>query len=166
MGRGRLVLVLLALVLILAGAWLSFGPPRFTLVNTGLRLDYPPSRGIAALVAAAGAGVCAGVVRRLWLRLVAGAVALLLLVWGADLLAYRLEADGQALSVRSFGRGLALPWRDVKQVQIGPRLVVVTGAADAQIQVATDGFTPDQRATIERTIARRVGEAQERPSPP
>jgi hypothetical protein len=75
---------------------------------------------------------------------------------------YRLEADGQSLSVRSFGRRVAIPWRDVRLVQAGPRLVVVTGGSDQQIQVATDGFTSDQRATIERTIARRVAEGQVR----
>jgi hypothetical protein len=167
MARGRLVLSVLALAVVLAGAWLSFGPPRFTLVNAGLRLDYPPARAAAAFAAAAGAGLAAATVRRRGPRLLAGAVGLALALWAGELLAYRLEADAQALSVHTLGRRLGIPWREVTHVQAGSRLVVVTGGADAQIQVATDGFTAQQRATIERTIARRVGEAQGRmPAPP
>jgi hypothetical protein len=161
MGRGRLALLALGLVLVAAGVFFAIGPPRFTLINTGLRLEYSWARAVSAFVAALGA--CLGVVaaRPTWARIASAVVGLLLVLWGADLLVYRLEADGQSLSVRSFGRRIAIPWRDVQHVQAGPRLVVVTGGSDQQIQVTTDGFTSDQRATIERTIARRVQEGQQ-----
>src|SRR5262245_8584859 len=162
MSRGRLALLVLGLVLVVAVVFFAVGPPRFTLVNAGLRLDYPSARAVSAFVAAFGAGLGVVAAGRTWARVGSGVVALLLLLWGADLLVYRLEADGQSLSVRSFGRRAAIPWRDVQHVQAGPRLVVVTGGRDQQILVATDGFTSDQRATIERTIARRVAEGQHR----
>jgi hypothetical protein len=162
MGRGRLALLVLGPALVVVGVFFAFGPPRFTLVNTGLRLDYPPPRAASAFVAALGACLGVVVVGRTWARVVSGVVAVLLLLWGADLLVYRLDADGQGLSVRGLGRRVAIPWREVQYVQAGPRLVVVTGGRDQQIRVATDGFTSDQRATIERTIARRVAEGQHR----
>ena len=123
-GRRRIVA---SIVLIVAGAIVSMGPPRLTLTNAGLSVEYPWFRGIGALVAALGAGLLAVALRRRWPRIAAGLLAALGLGVGAHLLAYRLE-----------------------------------GPDETRIEVDTTDFRPEQRASLERTIARRIHDSAPR----
>src|SRR5262245_66016187 len=103
MSRGRLALLVLGLVLVVAGVFFAVGPPRFTLVNAGLRLDYPSARAVSAFVAAVGAGLGVVAVGRTWVGVVSGVIPLLLLFWGSDLSVYAWEPNGHGPPVRGSG---------------------------------------------------------------
>jgi hypothetical protein len=98
---------------------------------------------------------------RRWLRLLGALACLGFAIFGLDRLLYRLEAGPEALSSRGLLGLRVIPWREVDQVQTGPDTVAVAGRGGVRIQVRTSGFGPDQRASLERTIARRVREAQD-----
>jgi len=71
---------------------------------------------------------------------------------------YRVDADQAGLASRGlFGR-TRIPWGEVAGVDGDAGQVVVTGKAQNKIRVDTADFRPDQRATLDRTIARRVRE--------
>jgi hypothetical protein len=152
-GRRRLVA---AVALIVLGAVASMGPPRLTLTNAGLSVEYPWFRGAGALAAALGAALLALAVRRRWPRVAAGALAVLGLAVGAHLLAYRLEADAAGLSSRGLGGRRVVAWPSVSRVEGGPGAIVVVGADQTRIEVDTTDFRPEQRASLERTIARHL----------
>jgi len=149
-------LIVASVVLIVAGAIASMGPPRLTLTNAGLSVEYPWFRGVGALVAALGAGLLAVALRRRWPRIAAGLLAALGLAVGAHLLAYRLEADADGLSSRGLSGRRAVTWAGVSRVEGGPGTIVVVGADETRIEVDTTDFRPEQRASLERTIARRI----------
>jgi len=152
-GKRRIVA---SVVLIVAGAIVSMGPPRLTLTNAGLSVEYPWFRGVGALVAALGAGLLAVALRRRWPRIAAGALAVLGLAVGAHLLAYRLEADAAGLSSRGLTGRRTVAWPGVSRVEGGPGTIVVVGSDETRIEVDTTDFRPEQRASLERTIARRI----------
>ena len=149
----------LGAVLLLMGAFLSTGAPRLTLLNTSLRIAFPISLAVAALAAAAGAALLAWACpwragRLLCATLVVGA-----LLGALHLLLYRLEATDAGIVSRGLLGSTAIAWRDVSRVSQGPDLVLIAGRESAQIQVDTTDFAPEQRASLERTIARRVRES-------
>jgi len=143
-------------VLVLAGAVISMGQPRFTLTNAGLSVEYPWFRGAGALLAAVGAALLAYVVRRRGARIAAGGLALVGAVVGAHLLAYRVEADAGGFSSRGVGWRQTVPWSAISRVEGGPGTIVVVAADETRIEVDTTDFGPEQRASLERTIARRI----------
>ncbi len=145
-----------AVALILLGAIVSMGPPRLTLTNAGLSVEYPWFRGVGALAAALGAALLALAVRRRWPRIAAGVLAALGLAVGAHLLAYRLEADAAGLSSRGLAGRQVVAWPAISRVEGGPGALVVIGADETRIEVDTTDFRPEQRASLERTIARRI----------
>ena len=134
------------------------GPPRLTLTNAGLSVEYPWFRGAGALAAALGAALLALTMRRVWPRVAAGAMAALAVAVGAHLLAYRLEADAAGLSARGLGGRRVVAWPAVSRVEGGPGAIVVVGADETRIEVDTTDFRAEQRASLERTIARRIRE--------
>ena len=146
------------------GVWLALGPPRITLVNAGLRIEYPWSQGIGAGLATIGLGLAAAAVpaRWRWARIALAVLALAAAGVAVDRLAYRLEADDRGLVSRSWMGPTVVPWAEVTRVQSGPEVVVVWGKDDAQVRVDTSHFEPQQRATLDRTIARRVREGARR----
>jgi len=148
--------IIASVIFVVAGAFVSMGPPRLTLTNAGLSVEYPWFRGAGALVAAFGAALLALAVRRRWPRVAAGALAALGLAVGVHLLAYRLEADAAGLSARGLSGSRAVAWPAVSRVEGGPGAIVVVGTDETRIEVDTTDFRPEQRASLERTIARRV----------
>jgi hypothetical protein len=165
MWRRRLAPVLLSAA-ILASAWLAFGPARVTWLNSGLRIDYPWPRGAAALLATAGSALLAALLHNRLLRLGAAVLALVGLFLGLGLLAYRLEASETGITLGGVLGSTTIAWTDVTRVETGARTLVITDRAEAQVRVGTGDLAPEQRARLERTIARRVKEGSSRPGPP
>ena len=141
------------------GAYASQGPPRLTLLNAGLTVQHPWRHPVGALIAAGGATLLAAASPRRWSRLIFHALAALSLVVAIHLLAYRVDADAAGLSSRALLGRTRIPWGDVAGVDGAAGLVVVTGRNQNKIRVDTTDFRPDQRATLDRTIARRVRES-------
>jgi hypothetical protein len=148
--------ILAASALIVAGALISMWQPRFTLTNAGLAVEYPWFRGAGAFLAALGAGLLAFALRRRGARVAAGGLAVFGAVVGAHLLAYRVEADAGGLSSRGVGWRREVAWSAVSRVEGGPGTIVIVGADETRIEVDTTDFGPEQRASLERTIARRI----------
>jgi len=82
---------------------------------------------------------------------------------GAALLLYRLEALGEGLVERRLSGTVRLAWSEVTAVRAEPESLVVAGAA-TRVRIDTTQLSPDQRAGLERTIARHVREASEHTS--
>ncbi|HXB56160.1 MAG TPA: PH domain-containing protein [Vicinamibacteria bacterium] len=164
MWRRRIALGLLGAA-ILAGAGLAFGPARVTWFNAGLRIDYPWPRGAAALLAAVASALLAVLLRNRLLRLGGAALAVAGLFLGLHLLAYRLEAGETGITLGGPLGSTSIAWGDVTRVDTGARALVITDRAEAQVRVGTGDLAPDERARLERTIARRVREGSTRPGP-
>jgi hypothetical protein len=150
-------LLSVALVLDVAGGYLSAGPPRLTLLNASLVVEYPWPRGAAAVACALGIAGLAALVSRPVLRRIGLVLALGPLLVGAHLLWYRLEADNDALVSRGALGTTTLAWRAVRGIDLAPETVSVRGDAST-ISIDTADFSPEQRATLERTLARHVRE--------
>ena len=95
---GRRLALLLGLFFLLAGAVLATGPPRFTWMNRGLRIDYPWPRGTGAIAAAAGATLLGALLPRRSLRIGVWVAAAAALGQGLDLLVYRVDVADAALA--------------------------------------------------------------------
>ena len=145
--------------LTVAGGLLSVGAPRLVLVNTGLHIEYPVSRGLAALGAMVGVALIASVLPKLALRLLACVAALGVSFVALHLLLYRLEATDAGLLSRGVLGTTAIAWREVVGVDRGGDQLIVTGRNEKEIRIDTTDFESDQRATLERAIARRVQES-------
>jgi hypothetical protein len=144
---------------LLAGGWFSLGAPHLTLLNSGLRIDYPWPSAAGALTAIAGAAILAAAFERGRLRMACAALGLLLTLRASQVLLYRLETNEGGIAARSLGGVVAIPWHEVTRVQSGADDVLILGAGDAQVRVRTRGFAAGQRASLDRTIARKVREA-------
>lgn len=149
-------------VVILAAAvafgTLSAGPPRFTLLNTAIVIDYPWTRGAAALGCAVAFALFAVTLARRALRTALLFAALLPVAVGWHLLLYRLEAAQDGLTARGSLGSTTLPWGQVRSVSLGTEAVVVEGESGT-IRIDTADFSADQRGALERAVARRVREA-------
>lgn len=154
---------LAASAVLLAGVAFTWGPPRAVWLNAGLRIEYPWPRSAAAFVAALGAAGLAVLAPRRSLRLLATGLAAAVAFVGAGLLLYRLEALDQGLVERRLLGTARLAWSEVASVQPEPEALVISGAG-TRMRIDTGPFTPDQKAGLERTIARRVREASSRPT--
>jgi hypothetical protein len=148
-------------VTVVAGAIFAFGSPRLTLVNAGLRIEYPHTQAMAAAVMAAGAGLLALALRPRWARAGCAAVAAAAVAVAAQRISYRLEVDGRGVVSRQWGEQTAVAWSDVSRVESGPARIVVWGGTETRLAVDTSSFRPDQRAALDRAIARRVMERRD-----
>jgi len=74
------------------------------------------------------------------------------------LVAYRVDADQTGLASRSLLGRTRIPWGEVAGVDGDASQVVVAGKDQSKIRVDTTDFRPEQRATLDRTISRRVRE--------
>jgi len=133
--------------------------PRLTLLNAALRIDYGWVVGPAALAAALLLAAAAALVPRPWARavLVVGAVAVAGV--GSARLRYRLDIEPDGLNSRELTGTTLVPWGEVTHVDRGTEALVVWGRGDAQIRVDTASFEGDQRAALERALARRIIES-------
>lgn len=150
-----------AFAVLLAGLWFAFGPPRAVWLNTGLRIDYEWSRGAAALAAALGAAGLAALATPRAVRFLATLGAGLGALAGATLLFYRLEALDEGLVERRLLGTTRLAWSEIASVSPQSDALIVTGRS-LEIRIDTGPLPPELRASLERTIARRVREASER----
>ena len=165
MKLARAVLLGSAVTLLLVGFAVALGPPRLHLTNASMFIDYPWWRGASALLSAGASGLLARWTPRHWLRRLGVAWALLMGLFGFSRLLFRLEVGAEALAVRALLAATAIPWREVGRVEQGEAMLVITGGGEAQIRVRTSDFGPDQRASLERAIARRLREAQAATNP-
>ena len=94
-----------------------------------------PARGMAALFALVG---CAFVVERV---------------------RYLVAADAVALTATGLVERARIAWPEVRQVQGDGRTLRVSGFGENQIVIETASLRPQDRATLERTVSRRVQEA-------
>ncbi len=156
--KPRTLALLLCTAVVAAGLYLSLGPPRMLWLNTGLRIAYAWTRGAGALAAAAGAAGLAAALRPRAGRVVAGVVAVLLAAFAAERFAYRADVVEDAIAVRTLAGASRLPWTDVTHVEsiLGAMTVITAGKT---LSVPTSSLSAEQRAALERTVARRVREA-------
>jgi hypothetical protein len=159
-------LAAVGVVLTIGGAAFSVGPPRLLLFNAGLLIEYPPSRGLATLVAVAGLGLVTAVLRRRALRLLAAVAAVGALFVALHLLLYRLEANDAGLVSRGVLGSTGIAWKDIVGLDRGGDLLILTGKGDREIRIDTTDFAPEQRASLQRSIARRVRESGGTLAPP
>lgn len=146
--------VAVAVTLLFVGAG---GPPRLTLQNDGIFIDYPIHRGLALIGAAA--LVAAGAYRaRQALRWTFVAIALAIAGLGASRLSYSLAANGEELRQRSLFGSSGLAWGAISKVDAQAGRIVAWGSGDTPIRIGTARLTAQQRASLERTISRRVYE--------
>src|SRR5205809_353780 len=117
-------------VTVVAGAIFAFGAPRLTLVNAGLRVEYPHTQAMAAGMMAAGAALLAAGLRRRWARAGCAVVAVAAVAVAAQRISYRLEVDGRGPVSRQWGEQTAVAWSDVSRVESGPARIVVWGGAE------------------------------------
>jgi hypothetical protein len=147
------------LVLAAAATAASFGSPRFTWQNDGLRVDHPPYRGVAALVAAA-AVAAAGLSGRSRPGAAAAVLAAAgLASLGAQRLWWRVEAVERGLSERTIAGSRTIAWNEVERVEPRPDAVRLRARDGTEIALGARGFAPEDRTRLERTIARRVRES-------
>lgn len=158
----RRALLIAGLVLLAGGSVLGFGGPRLTLVNTGLRIQYPGTRALGLLGASVGLGLLAWAAPRAWMRWIAVVGAAATAAAGAGRALYRLDAAEEGIADRRLLGSTGVAWSEVRRVDAGADLILVWGPGDAQVRVETWGLTPDQRAMLDRTISRHVREAQEK----
>ena len=163
MTRRLAALALAGLAALLLGVWGAAGAPRLTLSNTGLAIDYPTLRTLANLAAAAVTAGLAFVLKRRVLGVAALVVVTGLSVLGLHRLGYRLEVGPAGLSVRDLRGSRRLGWRDVTEVEPEAHSLLLRGRGGERIDIDTSGFTAEQRASLERTVARRVRESQVQP---
>ena len=150
---------LAAIAVLAAAGWLTRPPMRITLVNTTLRIDDPWTRAAAFALAGVGlAALAAALPARRAMRglLVAGAV----LTFGAAAATAStwLEAGPQVLTGRRWFLLTTIPWNEVSRVDSWRDAVVVWSASGARIVIDARRLDAQQRAVLERTIARHVRE--------
>jgi len=157
--RVRIALLVLGAAIFVAGAYASQGPPRLTLLNAGLSVQHPWRHPAGAAIAAAGATLLAAASPRRWSRLIFHALAALSVLVAIHLALYRVDADQSGLASHGLLGRTRIAWGEVAGVDGDANQVVVTGRNQDKIRVDTTDFRPDQRATLDRTIARRVRES-------
>jgi hypothetical protein len=154
------VAVLALLAVAMACALASRGAPRLTLRNADVYIAYPWPRPMAALGCALAAAALAFVARLGWARTMAGVFALAAALAASHLALYRVRAGTDGVEARGLLGSRRLPWMAIKQVQTGPDQVLLTGSNGERVRVDTTDFRPEDRASLDRTIARRL-----RPTP-
>jgi hypothetical protein len=164
--RARWTSSLVLLVLAAGLTPLAFRAPRLTLLNTALRVDFAWAVAAAALVGGAFLAAAAWLAPRRWARTGLAAVAVLAVAFGATRVRYRLEVRREGLYARDLAGSTGVPWEEVTHVDRGTEALVVWGRGDVQIRVDTARFEGDQRAALERALARRIIESTNTTPPP
>jgi hypothetical protein len=157
--RTRWTSTLALLVLATGLSPLAFRSPRLTLLNAALRIDFAWVVAAAALVGALLLAGAAWLAPRRSVRITLGTLAVLALAFGAARLRYRLEIRPEGLYARDLSGSTGVAWAEVTHVDRGTEALIVWGRGDAQIRVDTARFQGDQRAALERALARRIVES-------
>lgn len=156
----RVLVGALGIALAAGGLRFAFPAPRIVFLNASVDVRYPVRASVAFLVAALGAFLVSRMVPSGKLRVLLGLMGALLAFFGADRYLFRLVAGPIDLTQAGvFGR-TTIPWGQVRRVEPGTSVLVLWGLGDAQIRVSTDSFSGDERAILDRTIARHVREAR------
>lgn len=157
--RLRLLAAACAAGLAAAALALMRAPMRITLVNATLRIDDPWTRPAAlALAGAAALAVAAALPPRRSHRLLLGGCAALLFAAAASAGTAWLEARPDALAARRLFVTRTIPWGEVSRVDARHDGVTVWDASGAAVDFDARRLSPDQRAVLDRTLARRVRE--------
>lgn len=138
---------------------LALRPPRLTLLNAALRVDYGWAVCTAALATATLVTAAAAAAPSRWPRRIGATVAVLATAFGASRLAYRVETRSDVVYARALTGATSVPWSEVTRVDRGPDLLVVWGRGESQVRLDTSGFAGDQRAALERALARHIVES-------
>lgn len=138
----------------------SRGPLRLTWTNEGVSAAFPWHTLALAAVAALGVVPALVLVSRPAGRLILGLAALGLAARAGDRAAYHLEAAATGLSQRTLLGSSALDWSQVSQVAGSARAILVRDKAGAVIEIPVSLVRPEDRATLERTLSRRIRESQ------
>jgi hypothetical protein len=133
--------------------------PRLTLLNAALRIDYGWAVGAAALGAAVLLAAAATIAPRRWAQAALVLFSVTVAGVGGARLRYRLEIQPDGLNSRELTGSTLVPWGEVTHVDRGTEALVIWGRGDTQIRVDTASFEGDQRAALERALARRIIES-------
>jgi hypothetical protein len=133
--------------------------PRLTVLNEGFRLEYGWLALAGAALAAVGSIALAAVVRSVPARVGCALLAVAAVVVGVQRGAWQVGADRAALSARSLTDTSRIAWPEVRQVHSDTEELQVSGFGDTAIRIRISGLRPHDRATLERTISRRVQES-------
>jgi hypothetical protein len=140
-------------------ALVLFAAPRLTVLNEGFRLEYGWASLLGAGLGAVGAIVLAALARALPARGMAAFLAVVAVVLGVRRGAWQVGADASALSARTLTETSRIAWPEVRQVHSDTEALQVTGFGDARIRIGISDLRAHDRATLERTISRRVQES-------
>lgn len=132
--------------------------PELTLVNDGFVVARRWSAWLPILGAALAWALVARWPRAAWHRALGVVLALLLAGIGVDRALDRLRVDGQGLSQRGLLGTRSLSWNEITRVDTGTARLIAWAGDERQVSVSLDRWKPEQRATLERSIARRVRE--------
>lgn len=154
----RVVLALGSLLFLSGLALVGVSTPRFVWLNAGPSIEYPWSAPAAASLAAVGAAIGALRLER-GPRWLAAAASIAAVGVALHLLRFRISAQEAGLSERGLAGTRTLAWRDVGRVESGSRWLVLWGPGELQVRIDTASFAGEDRARLDRTIARRVREA-------
>ena len=157
--RLRWVGALAAVAVLAAAAWLIRTPMRITLENTTLRIDDPWTRAASLALAGVGLAALAGALpaRRSMRGLLAASAAVTLGAAAAAASTW-VEARPDVLTGRRWFLLTTIPWNEVSRVDSWRDAVVVWSASGARIVIDARRLEAQQRAVLERTIARHVRE--------
>jgi hypothetical protein len=155
MRKARRALLALGSILLLAGVLWPTAAPRLTLYDVGLRLDYPLRTLAGPLLAALGFTALAAASPRGGLRLALALLVPLALAPGVERLAWRVEADAAGIRQGELFGSEQLAWSQVTAVHSGRELRLARQDG-SELRLPLAPLTPQQRAALERTIARRV----------
>jgi hypothetical protein len=133
--------------------------PRLTLLNAALRIDYGWVVGAATLAAAVLLAAAAAIAPRRWAQAALALFAVAVAGVGGARLRYRLEIQPAGLNSRELTGSTLVPWGEVTHVDRGTEALVIWGRGETQIRVDTASFEGDQRAALERALARRIIES-------
>ena len=157
--RLRWLGALAAVAVLAAAAWLTRAPMRISLVNTTLRIDDPWTRAAAFALAALGLFALAMALpsRRAIRGFLLFSAAITLAVAAAAATTWT-EARAEVLTARRWFALTTIPWREVTRVDSWRDAVVVWTGSGASVVIDARRLDAEQRAVLERTIARHVRE--------
>lgn len=162
-GPVRGILFAVAGLAVAAGALGTFrATPRLTLSNAGLRIEHSTAMPLYALLAAAGAIALFVALphRGRAPRAVAALAAAGFLGLGAARAMFQVEVGQERLKVRGLSGSRSVPWSEVTRVDTDRVELKLESRGRPSLRVATSALSPEQRASLERAIARHVSEAQ------
>lgn len=161
MRPARLAYWALAALLVALGLFFGARGPQLTLANTALVVAYPASAPAGRLMAALGFAGMALLLRGK-LRLAPGALTALLLLLALQDGLYQLRADEQGLELRGLGGRQSLAWSALQRLDTSPSRLEAVGPEGQVLSMDVSRLQPADRASLERTIARRLREASEK----